>query len=43
MEEKLTMLKALGHGRYDPMVYWVDSLGKLSDIPFIDNHDVFFL
>ena len=28
--------------QYDPMVFWVDIIGKLGHIPFIDNQDIFF-
>ena len=42
IEETLTHVKR-NHERYDPMVFRVDSIGKLSNIPFIDNKDIFFL
>ena len=29
--------KSVNHEQYDPMVFWVDSIGKLSNIPFIVN------
>ena len=35
--------KRINHERYDPLVFWVDSIGKLSNIPFVDNQDIFFL
>ena len=35
-------MKGISHDRYDPMVFWVDSTGKLSDIPFIDHQEVSF-
>lgn len=28
--------------RYDPVVFWVDYLGRVSIYPFINNQDTFF-
>ncbi len=28
-------MKSINHERYYPMVFWVDSLGKLSNVPFL--------
>ena len=33
-------MKSINHERYDPMVFWVDSIGKLRNIPFIDHQEV---
>ena len=35
-------MKSINRERYDPTVFWVESIGKLSTILFIDNQDIVF-
>ncbi len=35
-------VKSINHERYDPLVFWVHRLGKLCNVLFIDNQDIFF-
>ena len=36
-------MKSVNHERCDRMGFWVGSIGKVSNIPFLDNQDVFFV
>ena len=35
-------MKSINHEQLDSMVFWVDCIGKLCNILFIDNQDIFF-
>ena len=41
IDKNVDHVKIINRERYDPMVFWVDSIGEFSFICFIDNQDIF--